>query len=247
MPNRTGWIALIAVTVMASPALAQKEVPGFSNPYSIRGSLALKRIETAKGLGQGAIVIHVAEPLPADAKALMSVFDGEAAAIRQRAEQEIQRKQQTLIAALQALQDAYTRDAKLDEAVAIRNTIRQMKVSHLKVQPGPTNLMEYANHIGESFHFDVTGQTGYTIWGSEVYTCDSNLATAAVHAGVLNEGQRGIVKVTILKSPESHQGSTAHGVTSSSWGSFSSSYTVEHPNIDAIPALRTKVSTLEPK
>lgn len=243
MSNRTVWIALVAMAAMVSPAFAQREVPGFSNPYSMRGSLALKRIEAAKGLGQGAIVLQRAESLPADAKALMGVFDGEAAAIRQRAEQEIQAKQQTLIAALQALQDAYTRDAKLDEAVAIRNTIRQMKVSHLKVQPGPANLSEYVNHVGESFHFDVLGQTGYTIWGSEVYTCDSNLATAAVHAGVLNEGQRGIVKVTILKSPESHQGSVAHGVTSSSWGSYSSSYTVEHPNLDAIPALKTKPAT----
>jgi len=50
------------------------------------------------------------------------------------------------------------------------------------------------------------GQAGYSIWGSEVYTYDSHLATAAIHAGVLKAGQRGIVKVTMVKSPDAHRG-----------------------------------------
>ncbi|MDB5348077.1 MAG: hypothetical protein JWP89_6454 [Schlesneria sp.] len=189
------------------------------------------------------VVVASPEPLPADALALVTSFDSESATIRQKAEQEIQAKRQSLIVTLQALQDAYTREAKLDEAVAIRDTIRQLKVSHLKPAPDPGSLSEYANRIGETFYFDVTGQVGYSIWGSEVYTADSHLATAAVHAGVLKVGQRGIVKVTLIKSPDTHRGSTANGVSSSNWGNYGTSYTVERPNFDSMPPLRTKPAT----
>ncbi|HEY4263361.1 MAG TPA: LCCL domain-containing protein [Schlesneria sp.] len=189
------------------------------------------------------VVVASAEPLPADAQGLVTTFNGDSTAIRQKAEQEIQAKRQSLIVALQALQDSYTREAKLDEAVAIRDTIRQLKVSHLKPLPDPGMLYEYANRIGETFYFDVTGQIGNTIWGSEVYTADSYLATAAVHAGVLKVGQRGIVKVTMIKSPDTHRGSTANGVSSSNWGNYGTSYTVERPNFDSMPPLRTKPAT----
>jgi hypothetical protein len=189
------------------------------------------------------VVAPASEPLPADAQVLVTAFDGDSAAIRQKAEQEIQAKRQALINALQALQDSYTREAKLDEAVAIRNTIRQLRVSHLNLKPDPGNLYEYASRVGETFYFDVTGQVGYSIWGSEVYTADSHLATAAVHAGVLKVGQRGIVKVTIVKSPESHRGSTANGVASANWGSYTASYTVESPFHNSTPALQSKPTT----
>jgi hypothetical protein len=186
------------------------------------------------------VVAPPSEPLPADAQVLVTAFDGDSAAIRQKAEQEIQAKRQTLIVTLQALQDSYTRDAKLDEAVAIRNTIRQLKISHLKPLPDPGILYDYANRIGETFYFDVTGQVGYSIWGSEVYTADSHLATAAVHAGILKVGQRGIVKVTMVKSPESHRGSTTNGVTSANWGSYTASYMVESPFHNPTPTLQIK-------
>lgn len=179
------------------------------------------------------------ESLPAPAQVLVAAFEGESDTIRQKAEQEIQAKRQTLIETLQALQDSYTREAKLDEAVAIRDTIRQLKISHLKPLPDPGILNEYANRIGETFYFDITGQVGHSIWGSEVYTADSHLATAAVHAGILKVGQRGIVKVTIIKSPEPHRGSTANGATSSNWGSYTASYTVESPFHNVAPTLKS--------
>jgi hypothetical protein len=173
------------------------------------------------------VVLNPKEPLPADAQGLVSAFDSDANAIRQKAEQDLQARRQLLITTLQTLQDSYTREAKLDEAVAIRDVIRQLKVAHLKPLPDPGNLIEFADRIGEVFYFDITGQSGPTIWGTEVYTADSNLATAAVHAGVLKVGQRGIVKVTMIKSPEVHHGIVQNGVRSSQWGAYSASYVVE--------------------
>jgi len=240
MPTRIVSAALIMVAAMASLAVAQRGAPG---PGNFPGGPGMRAVEMRGGLPSGAIVINAAEPLPADAQALVTVFEGESAAIRQKAEQEVQAKRQTLITTLQALQDSYTRDAKLDEAVAIRDVIRQLKNSLLKPSADPGNLSRYVQRIGETFYFDVVGQVDGSVWGSEVYTYDSSLPTAAVHAGVLKPGQRGIVKVTMVKSPENHHGSTQNGVTTSNWGSFSASYTVERPGREMVPTLKTTPAT----
>ena len=235
-----GCVGSLALAQPGGPASELGPVGPGSGLYNPKGFGGFGPAGVRVRVG-GAIVMQPMEldAVPADAQALVTVFDGEAAAIRAKAEQEIQIRRQTLIAGLQALQDAYTRQAKLDEAVAIRDRIRQLKVGHLKVEPNPGNLSAYANRIGETFYFEVTGGVNASIWGTEVYTYDSDLATAAVHTGVLKPGKSGIVKVTMVKSPDAHRGSTQHGVTSSNWGNYSASYTVEPAYRDSVPALKT--------
>src|SRR5262249_12889833 len=80
---------------------------------------------------------------------------------------------------------------------------------------------------GKVFYFEVTGAAGGGIWGSDIYTDDSQLATAAVHAGVLRAGEKGVVKVTILPSQAYYTGTTRNGVTSGSFGAFGGSYRLE--------------------
>jgi len=64
------------------------------------------------------------------------------------------------------------------------------------------------------------------IWGSNPYTTDSAICRAARHAGVI--GRRGgPVTVRILPGRSSYRGSTRHGVATSNWGSYGSSFTVE--------------------
>jgi hypothetical protein len=55
------------------------------------------------------------------------------------------------------------------------------------------------------------------VWGTDVYTDDSDLCVAAVHAGVLDPAIGGIV--TFVSSPalDAYEGSTANGVTSRDW------------------------------
>ena len=68
-----------------------------------------------------------------------------------------------------------------------------------KAIPDPGNLTNYQNQPGKAFVFKVTGRTaGGFVWGTDVYTTDSTLAMAAVHAGVLKAGQAGYVRVAIV-------------------------------------------------
>ena len=59
------------------------------------------------------------------------------------------------------------------------------------------------------------------MWGTDIYTDDSQLATTAVHAGVLVAGEIGLVKVVILPGQEAYASTERNGVTSTSYGSDS--------------------------
>src|SRR5205807_2155099 len=74
----------------------------------------------------------------------------------------------------------------------------------VNAQPDPGTMTGFRAEVGKSFVFQVTGSDSGSIWGSDVYTDDSNLATAAVHAGIIPVGQQGVVKVTVLPGQESY-------------------------------------------
>jgi hypothetical protein len=88
--------------------------------------------------------------------------------------------------------------------------------------PDPGNLVGLHANIGQTYVFKVTGAppgpTG--IYGTGVYTADSRLSEAAVHAGILKPGQTGAVKVTILGQVAGFAGSTQNGITSNAYGSY---------------------------
>lgn len=61
-----------------------------------------------------------------------------------------------------------------------------------------------------------------SIWGTGVYTHDSEVCTAARHAGAVGTGG-GAVMVRTLGGQGSYEASTANGITSGSWGSYGGS------------------------
>src|SRR5436305_1871131 len=63
--------------------------------------------------------------------------------------------------------------------------------------------------------------------GLDVYTEDSPLAVAAVHAGVVRPGERAVVRVSVLPGRDHYEGSTRNGVTTQNYGKWDGSYRVE--------------------
>jgi hypothetical protein len=76
-----------------------------------------------------------------------------------------------------------------------------------------------------------------SVWGTGIYTSDSNICSAAVHAGAIGTGG-GQVVVTMGGRQESYTGSTQYGVTSSNWGAWDNSFTVSRASM-ALPACGT--------
>lgn len=64
-----------------------------------------------------------------------------------------------------------------------------------------------------------------SIWGTDIYTDDSGLCTAAQHAGVIG-AEGGTFEVTILEGQESYPSSERKGITSGEWGSWGRSFAV---------------------
>ncbi len=88
----------------------------------------------------------------------------------------------------------------------------------------PANLTGYRSRVGQSFQFLLTGLARGAVWGTDVYTDDSSVAAAAVHAGVVAAGETKAVTVTILPGQASYAASTRNGVSSASWGGWSGSF-----------------------
>ncbi len=66
-----------------------------------------------------------------------------------------------------------------------------------------------------------------TVWGGpSSYTDDSDICTAAVHAGIIMASAGGTIAVTPREGQASYRGSTANGVTTLSYGSWVGSYTI---------------------
>jgi hypothetical protein len=96
----------------------------------------------------------------------------------------------------------------------------------LGVAPDPGNLNALRDLVGKSFRFQVTGAVKGQIFGTGIYTSESPLATAAVHAGILKAGQTGVVRVTIVAPPAGFGASAQNGVTSTAYGPFRGAYQV---------------------
>jgi hypothetical protein len=113
-------------------------------------------------------------------------------------------------------------DIRVLRSLAVPNEEPQVAGAAL---PDPGNMHAYANQIGKTLSFRVTGpppgiaaQMG--VFGTDVYTTDSSLAGAAVHAGAIQPGKTGIVRVTIVGQHAGFQPSIRNGVTSAPWGTW---------------------------
>jgi hypothetical protein len=145
-----------------------------------------------------------------------------AAELEGRADEQVRERQLALLRQLRPMQEAYARQGRLDEALAIRDRVRALRASLLQAEPDPGNLSHLGDaRPGTSRLFEVTGTAEGIVWGTDVYTGDSTLAAAAVHAGALRDGEHGVVRVTFVETLNVHfTGSHRNGVWSEDYGAW---------------------------
>jgi hypothetical protein len=68
------------------------------------------------------------------------------------------------------------------------------------------------------------GCTAGALYGTDVYTSDSGMCVAAVHAGLVPSDQPGEVDVVLDGPQEAFTGSMRNGVTSAAWGKYGGSF-----------------------
>jgi hypothetical protein len=191
------------------------------------------------------------DDLPAEARTMIRESDRELIELRAAAEQQtdeiraradraiadvnartaeqIRLRQRNLLDRLKPLQDSYAKKGKLDEALAIRDRIRALKSELLQAQQDPGTLAGLPEQpTGTQVLFNLVGSSDGMVWGSDVYTHDSDLAAAAVHAGALQAGERGIVRVTYVDTLNvAFTGSQRNGVWSEPFGPWPAGFRIE--------------------
>jgi hypothetical protein len=86
---------------------------------------------------------------------------------------------------------------------------------------------QYRGQNGSRYAFTCPANgTADTVWGTGPYTDDSSVCTAGVHAGVITFGRGGRVVVQIAPGQDRYAESSANGVRTSSYGSWSGSYLI---------------------
>jgi len=88
----------------------------------------------------------------------------------------------------------------------------------------PSNMLDLANPPGATYYFRVAGRTEGPLWGTDIYTGDSALGVAAVHAGLVKPGESAVVRVVTIAPPPHFSGSLRYNVTSHDFGRYGSAY-----------------------
>src|SRR5688572_8431143 len=76
-----------------------------------------------------------------------------------------------------------------------------------------------------TFVCPATDGAGASVYGTDVYTAESSVCPAAIHAGVLKPKQAGTVSILIGSGAKAFTGSTRNGVTTKSYGAWPTSFT----------------------
>jgi hypothetical protein len=89
----------------------------------------------------------------------------------------------------------------------------------------PATMAAYQQQYGKELTFAVTGAAlapngNVGVWGTDLYTLDSQVAAAAVHAGLAKPGETVAVRVRVVASPPQFVASSRHGVNSTAYGNY---------------------------
>jgi hypothetical protein len=178
-------------------------------------------------LSSAGVVCAQGPNLPEEAQKVFEEMNARFDEIRKKAKEDVDAALDKCKKDLEGLVAQYSKDGKLDEAIATRDILRYLQNGAAYALPDPGDLEKYRDKVGTVFRFRVTGSTGGPLFGTEIYTTDSSLATAAVHAGVLQFGQTDDVLVTILPTKNSYRGSDRNGVSSRDWDEWPASFRVD--------------------
>jgi LCCL domain len=101
-----------------------------------------------------------------------------------------------------------------------RRQLRRLLVQNSVASDAPTNMHGLCEEVGASYYFRVTGVTEGILWGTDIYSGDSTIGAAAVHAGLLNPAETAVLRVTVVTPPEKFPGTIRNGVTSTEYGRY---------------------------
>ena len=96
-------------------------------------------------------------------------------------------------------------------------------------EPGPvtwaTTAAEHREAVGRQFTYACpSGGSVSQSWGTDLYTDDSSICTAAVHAGLVDVESGGTVTIEMRPGEGSYTGSRRNGVSTGHFGAWANAF-----------------------
>jgi len=101
-----------------------------------------------------------------------------------------------------------------------RRQLRRLLEQNMVAADAPINMHGLCETVGTTYYFRVAGVTEGQLWGTDIYSGDSTIGAAAVHAGLLKPGETNLLRVTVVTPPEKFPGTVRNGVTSTEYGRY---------------------------
>ena len=101
-----------------------------------------------------------------------------------------------------------------------RRQLRRLLQESSVASDAPTNMHGLCETVGTTYYFRVTGVTEGQLWGTDIYSGDSTIGAAAVHAGLLKPGETDFLRIIVVTPPEKFPGTVRNGVTSTEYGRY---------------------------
>ena len=88
-----------------------------------------------------------------------------------------------------------------------------------------TTVLTLNGKVGQALTFACPpGGKEHSVWGSDIYTADSSICTAAVHAGLITFEQGGTVTLEVRPGRSVYGSTNRNGIATGAYGSYSSSF-----------------------
>jgi hypothetical protein len=115
------------------------------------------------------------------------------------------------------------------DRIAAEATRFNRNSSNERIEAECTTTISFAESESATFICPAGCTDGSAVWGTGVYTGDSAICAAAVHAGIISAADGGEVLASYAPGQDSYLGSTQNDVTTNDYGSWGNSFTLEAP------------------
>lgn len=118
-------------------------------------------------------------------------------------------------------------DSSLEQLERIQSVLKKIDWGYEKIIPIESAMAKIRSRTKESFAVEVVGAIDGTVHGTGIYSAESPIAVAAVHAGLVKVGEKRTIYVNVLGEQNSFQGAIQNGVQSKDLPGFPFSYSLE--------------------
>jgi hypothetical protein len=114
---------------------------------------------------------------------------------------------------------------KLSDLRSLRSGAGIVEEQVAAATQAPVTMSAYQQQWGKTLTFSVTGFTPMpganpNLWGTDLYTLDSNVAATVVHAGLAKPGETVTVTIRVVQSPAQFVSTFRNNVNSTAYGNY---------------------------